>query len=67
MRDPHRIRRMTKKLDELWQMYPDQRLGQLLANYAFGHHADIFYQEDDATERVLDRAILDGMASEPDL
>ena len=53
MRNPKRIKRMLKLIDQIWQKYPDQRLGQLLANYCFGHHNDIFYQEDDVSENTL--------------
>lgn len=53
MRDPKRIARICKILQKVWTEVPDQRLGQLLANYAFGHHRDIFYQEDDRTEETL--------------
>lgn len=54
MRDPKRIPRMCKKIERVWKEFPDQRLGQLLANYVFGHHRDIFFQEDDESEKFLD-------------
>ena len=53
MRDLKRIKRICKLLEKLWLEYPDQRLGQLLANYCFGHHTDIFYQEDEITEKKM--------------
>jgi hypothetical protein len=53
MREPERIDRITNRLNELWHKHPDQRLGQLLANYIFGHHRDIFHQEDEITEARL--------------
>ena len=53
MREPQRIKRICKLLQKTWVTVPDQRLGQLLANYVFGHHQDIFYQEDDITEKKL--------------
>lgn len=54
MRDPKRIKRICKKIENLWSKVPDQRLGQFLANYVFGHHIDIFHQEDDVSESHLD-------------
>ena len=55
MRDPKRIKRICKLIEKLWIKCPDQRLGQLLANYVFGHHTDIFFLEDDLTEKILKR------------
>lgn len=49
MRNPKRIPQICKRIEKLWTKYPDQRLGQLLANYVFGHHVDIYFQEDDET------------------
>ena len=54
MREKARIKRICKKIEKLWGEVPDQRLGQFLANYVFGHHRDIFYQEDDVSEHHLD-------------
>lgn len=34
---------------------PDFRLGQFLCNYVFGHHTDIFFQEDSLTENILNK------------
>jgi hypothetical protein len=52
MRDPKRIKRIVKLLERLWLQYPDLRFGQLLFNYCFGDN-DIFYREDNITEKVL--------------
>ena len=41
------------KLDVLWHEYPDQRLGQLILNYLMDKE-NVFWQDDDATERRLD-------------
>jgi len=51
MRDPNRIKKICTLLEILWNKYPDQRLGQLLENYVFGHHDEgcIFYQKDTET------------------
>jgi len=61
MRDPKRIKRICKLLEEKWLTVPDQRLGQFLLNYVFGrnpHHPKydsyIFFREDDITEEILD-------------
>lgn len=53
MREIDRIDRICVLLNRMWHEHPDQRLGQLLANYIFGHHKDIYYQEDDITEELL--------------
>ena len=52
MRDLKRIKRICKLLEEKWKVVPDQRLGQFLQNYILGR-GDIFYQEDDITEKNL--------------
>jgi len=54
MRDIKRIKRICKLIEKAWLNYPDQRLGQLLSNHVFGHKVDIFFQEDDVTEKYLD-------------
>ena len=53
-RSADRIGRICEKLALVWSQNPDQRLGQLLSNYAFGHHVDIWHQEDTDTEANLD-------------
>jgi hypothetical protein len=30
-----------------WYIVPEQRLGQFLSNYVFGHHTDPFYWRDE--------------------
>ena len=57
MREKERIVRIIELIGQLWDKFPDHRLGQLLSNFVFGHHTDIFHQEDDQTERVLIGAI----------
>lgn len=52
-RPTDRIDRILQKLSQVWHAMPDQRLGQLLANYGFGHHADPFYIEDTEIEEKL--------------
>jgi hypothetical protein len=64
MRDINRIERICHDLERLWKQHPDQRLGQLLQNYAFPNRvitvnnspvriADIFNQEDDETDKKI--------------
>jgi len=58
MRDPARIDRILKLLEQRWKEQPDQRLGQLVVNFL--RHADddtvqVFYVEDDAMEASLAR------------
>ena len=54
MRDIKRIKKICKLLKTKWEKVPDQRLGQFLANYVFGHHVDVFFQEDDVSQEVLE-------------
>lgn len=49
MRDPARIDRALNLISVIWHRYPDQRLGQLLINYAWGRDVDVFNREDDDT------------------
>jgi len=59
MRDKKRIKRICTLIEKLWNTQQDQRLGQLLANYVFGHHQDIYFQEDDISETNLSNMITD--------
>jgi uncharacterized protein YihD (DUF1040 family) len=56
MRDPRRIERILALIKELWILSPDQRLGQLLGNYAMTEARQehpMFYIEDDIVEARL--------------
>lgn len=64
MRDPARIPRILALLEQRWKEAPDQRLGQLVVNFAEsrmnidhgGYEAgDPFYVEDDVIEASLER------------
>ena len=49
IRDPKRIEPTIKKLEEAWKLYPDMRLGQLIAvcagtNNIFGIEDDIMFE-----------------------
>lgn len=61
-RSVDRIDRITEKLNKVWHAMPDQRLGQLLANYGFGHHVDPFHVEDDQIEQKLDELLAKSLA-----
>lgn len=52
MRDPERIDRILNLIREIWQEYPDLRLGQLLSNFA-KFSLDPYYYEDDIIEKRL--------------
>ena len=56
MRDPARIKRILDKIEQLWYKYPDQRLGQLIENYAIDPRR-LFFQEDTETEAQLELAL----------
>ena len=56
MRDPKRIKRILNLIETLWTHTPDQRLGQLLYNYA-DFRGDIHHYEDDDTEEKLSTAV----------
>jgi uncharacterized protein YihD (DUF1040 family) len=52
MRDPERIPKTLKALEEIWKRHPDLRLGQLLVIAAAKHVGafrcpEVFYLEDD--------------------
>ena len=50
-RDPKRIDLMLEKLEQAWKLYPDMRLGQLIA--IFAGTDNIFGMEDDVMlERI---------------
>jgi hypothetical protein len=57
MRDPKRIPRICKKLEGVWKMHPDWRLGQLVSNLQGPGLHDVFYVEDDYHEDILDQMI----------
>ncbi|MCK4788084.1 MAG: hypothetical protein KAV87_30300 [Desulfobacteraceae bacterium] len=54
MRDPERIPRILAKIQEIWQKYPDLRLGQLIVNVSPKHERNLFYAEDDELEHQLE-------------
>lgn len=59
MRDPKRIEPMLANLRILWERWPDQRLGQLIANIArpVSRVGDVFNVEDDEMARLIQEQI----------
>ncbi len=65
MRDPNRIPKVLKAIEQYWEKHPDLRLGQLLSNANSTHRArqglphsdDVFYLEDDDLLPVLNEQI----------
>lgn len=53
MRDPRRIKKVLKTIEDIWRQNPDLRLGQLLGNAV--PESMIYYIED---ETLLDRLCL---------
>jgi len=52
MRDPKRIDKIIKKLQELWKRHPDWRFTQLLLNIVEIKSPALFYMED---EQLLEK------------
>lgn len=63
MRDPERIDRILKLISTIWYKYPDLRLGQLLFTFA-DFIDDVFYYEDDKTEKLLEENLKEGLRRE---
>lgn len=58
MRDQKRIRRILGLLEEIWNLVPDQRFGQLTENYLWDcKNTCIFHIEDDETEKHLENVL----------
>ena len=52
-RNPDRIRPMLERLEEAWNLYPDMRLGQLIAVCA-GRDSVCGIEDDKMLERIQD-------------
>ena len=52
MRDPNRIDRILKRVEEIWKENPDLRLTQLIMN-VLALNVDPYYIEDDTLEKKL--------------
>lgn len=53
MRDPKRIPQILKRLEKLWEKYPDLRLCQLILN-CFPTNTDLYYLEDKELVKLLE-------------
>lgn len=53
MRDPSRINKLLNELEELWNIVPDWRFGQLIINLLSYIGRDPFYFEDDKMEDII--------------
>jgi hypothetical protein len=51
MRDPKRIRKILKEIGDVWETYPDLRLGQMLLNVF--NNSDIYHIEDEDLVKAL--------------
>jgi hypothetical protein len=61
MRDPKRIARILGKLQQIWERYPDMRLGQLVTNLIPGADLDkLWFIEEDELERKVDTVLAHG-------
>jgi len=56
MRDINRIYDIVVKIQDMWEHYSDQRLGQLIENYLVKDGEDLFYIEDEElSQRLTDK------------
>ena len=56
MRDRKRIKRILKRLEELWNTVPDMRFGQLLINLGVVEDSPtVWFNEDDKLEKYLSK------------
>ena len=53
MRDPNRIEPMLALIREIWHVYPDLRLTQLIMN-ALKMNQDPYYVEDEKLKKALE-------------
>ena len=53
MRDPNRIEPMLALIREIWYIYPDLRLTQLIMN-ALNMNQDPYYVEDEKLKKALE-------------
>lgn len=57
MRDPERIKPFLERVEELWQLHPDLRFGQII-NLMITDNKDPFYMEEDEwLSRIKSRTI----------
>jgi uncharacterized protein YihD (DUF1040 family) len=56
VRDPNRIDVVLEKIKEVWEMWSDLRLMQLLLNVTYGHGETAFNIEDDRLIEMIEEA-----------
>jgi len=54
MRDPKRIPDILKRLEIVWEKYPDLRLGQLIQNVFSEYEILLYYIEDNEIIKVME-------------
>ena len=54
MRNPKRIKKCLRKIEEVWSKYPDLRLGQLLLNLVPNSNS-LYYIEDENLIDLLEK------------
>ena len=57
MRDPNRIPKVTKALEDLWKNFPDWRFMQLICNIQKVYGSDMFYVEDEQLIEFINEMI----------
>lgn len=55
MRDPNRIPQVLANIEKIWQVYPDMRLGQLIANLAAWAEVSVWDIEEDVLVDEIER------------
>jgi len=53
MRDPNRIHKILKELEEAWEKCPDMRLGQLIENINVGSNVIWHVEDDDWIKKII--------------
>lgn len=63
LRDPYRIRVFLQTLEELWNLYPDERFFQLVTNLPYRtdlpNPVDPYYVEDDVVLAAMSQKLKD--------
>ncbi len=54
MRDPRRIEKYLKILEQVWEQYPDLRFTQLILNVFGNNPADYYIEDEDSIQLLLD-------------
>ena len=54
MRDPKRIEKYLKILEQIWEQYPDLRFTQLILNVFGNNPADYYIEDEDSIQLLID-------------